>query len=243
MKKRSLLLTTLSLFVVLSVSTVFFIQSFLKPEHLKNLLQQQFSSHTGRTLSINGDIKWHLFPWIGLELTKVDISNPPPFSNMEKKFATIKELGITLKLSPLLHGQYEVANVYVNGCQLGLLKSWQVNNFNFKASNIKEDVFSPIQFSFSLLNNKKDKIDIKYNAIVKINVQQKKFDAKQIDAKFGETRLTGNFNYENNNLAFDLSADRINTDYFNKIFNVQSEQNKKTSSHATPLAIPLDIQE
>ena len=76
---------------------------------------------TGRTLSVPGDISLSLFPWIGLELGKVELSNAKGFE--KKPFIKIEHLQVRVKLLPLLRQQLEADTLKVKGLTLNLAKN------------------------------------------------------------------------------------------------------------------------
>jgi len=76
---------------------------------------------TGRTLSVPGDISVSLFPWIGLELGKVELSNAKGFE--KKPFIKIDHLQVRAKLLPLLRQQLEADTLKVKGLTLNLAKN------------------------------------------------------------------------------------------------------------------------
>lgn len=76
---------------------------------------------TGRTLSVPGDISLSLFPWIGLELGKVELSNAKGFE--KKPFIKIDHLQVRAKLLPLLRQQLEADTLKVKGLTLNLAKN------------------------------------------------------------------------------------------------------------------------
>jgi len=102
---------------------------------------------TGRTLSVPGDISLSLFPWIGLELGKVELSNAKGFE--KKPFIKIDHLQVRVKLLPLLRQQLEADTLKVKGLTLNLAKNkegisnWadlvQENKTHTKAEKQKTD--------------------------------------------------------------------------------------------------------
>lgn len=67
------------LFILVLIAAVAFAFIF-NPNDYKDNVISLFKENTGRQLSIPGDISLSLFPWIGLELGKIEVSNAKGFS-------------------------------------------------------------------------------------------------------------------------------------------------------------------
>ncbi|MFK5915242.1 MAG: AsmA family protein [Woeseiaceae bacterium] len=77
--------------------------------------------HTGRTMVIPGDISLSLFPWVGLELGKIEISNTNGFG--ERPFAKMEHLQVRAKLWPLFQQKLEADTLIIEGLTLNLAKN------------------------------------------------------------------------------------------------------------------------
>ena len=82
---------------------------FVNPNDLKPQISQAVTKFTGRQLQLGGDIQWSIFPWLGLQLNDVKLTNSPNFGN--NPFAKIKKLDIQVRLYPLLHKQLEIGKL------------------------------------------------------------------------------------------------------------------------------------
>lgn len=78
---------------------------------------------TGRDLSIPGDISLSVFPWIGIELGKVELGNAQGFS--EQPFAKINRLQVRAKFWPLFEKRLEADTLVIAGLTLNLEKNAQ----------------------------------------------------------------------------------------------------------------------
>lgn len=125
-----ILLVIFTLFVILVAG---FVYTF-NPNDYKDDLVKLVKDQTGRTLSIPGDISLSLFPWIGLELGKVTISNAKGFPVHD--FAKIEHLQVRAKLLPLLKKELEADTMVVEGLVLNLAKNKKgISNWDDLASN------------------------------------------------------------------------------------------------------------
>ncbi len=83
-------------------------------DRLVSLVKEQ----TGRTLTLNGEIKLSLFPWLGLSIGAAELSNAPGFS--DRPFASLAAAEARVKLLPLLSNTVAIDRVKVSGLQMSL---------------------------------------------------------------------------------------------------------------------------
>jgi len=88
------------------------------PNNYKEEISAAVSNKTGRDLTIGGDIKWSVFPSIGLELNDVTLANPSGFG--EQPMLDIGEAGISVKFLPLLKRQVEIDEVSMSDVSIYL---------------------------------------------------------------------------------------------------------------------------
>jgi AsmA protein len=91
------------------------------PNDYKEEITKAVKGSTGRELTIDGDLKLSLFPWIGVEMGKTSLSNAAGFG--DKPFAAIDEVNVKVKLLPLLSKKVEVSTVVLKGLDLNLAKN------------------------------------------------------------------------------------------------------------------------
>ena len=106
--------------VLLFVAAAILLPLFVNPNDYKQTLVTQVKERTGRDLRIDGDIELTVFPWIGVKVGKVALSNAAGFS--PPVFASSNELAIRIKLLPLLFGEKDLDTVTVHGLTLNLAR-------------------------------------------------------------------------------------------------------------------------
>lgn len=112
---------------ILGCLGVFFIASaillyiFLEPSRYKAQISQAFYQKTQRQLSLK-DASLSLFPWLGVQLKGVQISNPPGFS-AQQPFATIHEIDLKVRVIPLFSGHLEFGKVLIKDPDIKLIKN------------------------------------------------------------------------------------------------------------------------
>lgn len=121
--KFSLALILILLIAIVGVAVVF------DPNDYKDDIITLVKEKTGRKLSIPGDISLSLFPWIGIDLGKIEISNAKGFG--KQPFANMEHLQVRAKLWPLFKQQLEADTIVIEGLKLNLAKNQQgVSNWD-----------------------------------------------------------------------------------------------------------------
>jgi len=119
--------------VVLLIITATIIAHKINPNDYKPQIISSVNKATGRQLSINGDISLSFFPWLGVNIQQVVLSNPAGFG--DQPFATVGEAEVRLHLLPLLVGKLELGTIVLNDADLNFIKNATGNNWsNFSAT-------------------------------------------------------------------------------------------------------------
>lgn len=116
-------LAGVALLIVLSLS---YIALTFDPNSYKSKIIQSVKESKQRTLKLDGDIKLHFFPSIGVNLGKVSLSE----FQSEQEFASLESAIVSLKLMPLLSKQIIVDEVNVGGVKVQVIKH-KNGKFNF----------------------------------------------------------------------------------------------------------------
>ena len=114
-------ITFIGAVILLGLVSLIGLVVFVNPNDLKPQISQAVTKFTGRQLQLGGDIQWSIFPWLGLQLNNVKLTNNPGFGN--DPFAQIKKLDIQVRLIPLLHKQLEIGKLQIHGLTLYLIKN------------------------------------------------------------------------------------------------------------------------
>jgi len=115
------LLKIVSGLVLLIVGAAIVAPMMIDPNDYREQIQTVVKEKTGRDLAINGDLSVSLFPWIGIGLNDVSLSNAVGFK--AAPFAKIQEANVKVKLLPLLSQHVEVSTVVLKGMSLNLEKN------------------------------------------------------------------------------------------------------------------------
>ncbi|RKZ42484.1 MAG: hypothetical protein DRQ49_01705 [Gammaproteobacteria bacterium] len=124
-----ILLKLLGAAIALVLIAILVILFVVDPNDYKEQIAGLVENVTGRTLTIEGDIKLTFYPWLGLDLGKVSLDNAPGFEKSE--FAKIVQTQVQVKLVPLLNKQLEVGTILLEGASLTLTRKPDgTNNWN-----------------------------------------------------------------------------------------------------------------
>ncbi|MGD8811287.1 MAG: AsmA family protein [Thioalkalispiraceae bacterium] len=88
------------------------------PNDYKPQITEVVKEKTGRELSIPGEIELSVFPWLGIKLGEVALSNAPGFG--AQPFARIGAVDVRVQLLPLLKKEIRLGRVELVGLQLDL---------------------------------------------------------------------------------------------------------------------------
>jgi len=107
--------------VLLLVAAVIAITLLVNPNNFKGKITAAVKEATGRELTLEGDIKLSVFPWVALDLGPSTLSNLPGFG--DEPFLKFNHAAVRVKLLPLLHKELQVARVELDGLDLRLRKN------------------------------------------------------------------------------------------------------------------------
>jgi AsmA protein len=95
----------------------------VNPNAYKGSIVAAVKQATGRELSLPGDIKLAVLPWVALELGPASLGSPAGFG--DEPFLSFRHASLRVRLLPLLRRRLEVARVEVDGLDVRLHKNVQ----------------------------------------------------------------------------------------------------------------------
>jgi AsmA protein len=112
--------------VILGLATWFY---FMDLNEYKSTIAKALQASTGRTISIEGNIEKTFFPWLGLQLGVIEISNTKGFD--AEFLARAEKVDIKVALLPLFSQRIEVNTVVLSGLSVYLERNEEgVNNWD-----------------------------------------------------------------------------------------------------------------
>src|SRR5574341_2397853 len=158
--------------VLLLIAAVAVFALTFNPNRYKDEVERLAKEKTGRTLKLGGEIKMAFWPSLGAGVAKVTFSEKG--SNQE--FVSFDSAHASVKLMPLLHGQYIVDAIKLSGLKAHIVKG-KDGRFNFsdltepadkkpaaEARKAPEEKSSPVVFDVG-------SVDIERSSIVYTDLQ------------------------------------------------------------------------
>ena len=109
--------------VFLLVLAVIAAPMVVDPNDYREEIKQAVKEKTGRDLLINGELSLSVFPWLGVGINQVSLSNADGFK--DNYFAQIEQANVKIKLLPLISHQIDVSTIVLKGLTLNLAKNQQ----------------------------------------------------------------------------------------------------------------------
>jgi len=104
--------------IALLVLALLAVWLFVDPNDYKDRIAAAVKDSTGRSLSLPGELKLAVFPWVSLQTGEASLGNPAGFG--DEPFLTLKRASLSVKLLPLLRSQLEVGRIEIDGLDLRL---------------------------------------------------------------------------------------------------------------------------
>ncbi len=106
-----------TLVLILGIGTVALVY-LVDWNDFKETIQNQTKKHTGRDLTITGDLSPSVFPWAGISIGEISLANATGFG--DQPFAQIGSADVKVKLLPLLRKEVEIRTVELKGLNVDL---------------------------------------------------------------------------------------------------------------------------
>lgn len=106
--------------LLLVVAAIVILPMAVDPNDFKGEIVGKVQEQTGRDLKISGDLNLSVFPWLGVKVDGVELSNAQGFGNTP--FVSVKHAAVRVKLMPLLKKRLEVDTIELDGVALNLVR-------------------------------------------------------------------------------------------------------------------------
>ncbi|WP_285419644.1 AsmA family protein [Pseudomonas sp. efr-133-TYG-5] len=103
--------------LLIIVALGFALTHLFDPNDYKDEIRQIARDKAHIELTLNGDIGWSLFPWLGLELHEASVAT---LAKPAEPFADLQMLGLSVRVLPLLRREVQMSDVRVEGLNLRL---------------------------------------------------------------------------------------------------------------------------
>jgi AsmA protein len=105
--------------LLIIVALGFALTHLFDPNDYKDEIRQIARDKAHIELTLNGDIGWSLFPWLGLELHDASVAT---LVKPAEPFADLQMLGLSVRVLPLLRREVQMSDVRVEGLNLRLTR-------------------------------------------------------------------------------------------------------------------------
>ncbi len=99
--------------------TIVLVVLFVDPNDYKDDIERLVEQQTGRQLTLDGDLKLSVFPWLALEFGPASLSDAPGFG--DEPFVALQHARLSVRLWPLLGGRVEIGSVTLEGMNVRLV--------------------------------------------------------------------------------------------------------------------------
>ncbi|TWC41509.1 AsmA protein [Pseudomonas sp. SJZ079] len=103
--------------LLIIVALGFALTHLFDPNDYKDEIRQLARDKANLELTLNGDIGWSLFPWLGLELTDATLASA---TTPDQPFADLRLLGLSVRVLPLLRKEVQMSDIRIDGLNLNL---------------------------------------------------------------------------------------------------------------------------
>jgi len=112
-----LVIGVVSLVVIVGIGLVVIVNS-VDWNNYRETIQNQTAKHTGRELTIAGDLSPSFFPWTGISIGGVSLENAEGFEG--DTFAKVESADVKVEVLPLLKREINVKSVELHGLNINL---------------------------------------------------------------------------------------------------------------------------
>ena len=104
---------------VLFVFTAVAVRLFIDPNDFRDEIEKVVYDNTGRELTIEGDLRMRVFPWLAVDIGRTRLGNAPDFG--DGPFAEFESARLSVRALPLLFGrELAIGTVALDGFRLDL---------------------------------------------------------------------------------------------------------------------------
>ena len=137
--------------LILGAALALILPRVLDPNAYRDDLIRIVSERTGRTLTLDGKLGLSVFPWLGLELNGLTLSNASGFG--DAPMLAVRHARAGVRLWPLLSGRLEFGTIALDGLQLNLARAadgrtnWQDIQERLASSDPQQPATPPAESS------------------------------------------------------------------------------------------------
>ena len=186
-KKILVILFILILVIVISIVSLIV---FVDPNHFRGYISQTVKDKTGYELTIEGDLRWHIWPQVSILTDAVKLSD----NGATKPLLTADNMRLDVELLPLFSKNLAIKNVFIKSALINITDESKGDN----AKKYTQTLTPPSQPNTDISENKK-------------NVSNWKFSLNKFEIADSTVALQYNndlINFRNINLLLEQNNDK-----------------------------------
>ena len=186
-KKILVILFILILVIVISIVSLIV---FVDPNHFRGYISQTVKDKTGYELTIEGDLRWHIWPQVSILTDTVKLSD----NGATKPLLTADNMRLDVELLPLFSKNLAIKNVFIKSALINITDESKGDN----AKKYTQTLTPPSQPNTDISENKK-------------NVSNWKFSLNKFEIADSTVALQYNndlINFRNINLLLEQNNDK-----------------------------------
>jgi len=118
----------IGLVLVLIILAAVLLPRFFDPNDFRGQIADTVREQTGRELTIEGDLKLSVIPWLGVSIGRTSLSNDPAYG--DAPMLAVEDASVGVKLMPLFSRRIEVSEVRLDGLRLNLVRDARGSNWD-----------------------------------------------------------------------------------------------------------------
>ncbi|WP_392561617.1 outer membrane assembly protein AsmA [Orbus sturtevantii] len=207
------ILLTLFILIVIVVAGIITLVVFVDPNNFKGFISNTVKEKTGYELTIEGDLRWHIWPQISILTDSVRLVD----SGASKPILTADNMRLDVELFPLFSKELVVKNVLVKAAIINITDDSKGNiasgNKPITTVNTTPVVTSDKETAASTWSFSLNKLDIADSTVIYqqdkniINFRDINISVTQKDNKNVAVNLSGSVNRDQQDFIYALNAD------------------------------------
>lgn len=118
----------IGLVLVLIILAAVLLPRFFDPNDFRGQIADTVREQTGRELTIEGDLKLSVIPWLGVSIGRTTLSNDPAYG--DEPMLAVEDASVGVKLMPLISRRIEVSEIRLDGLRLNLVRDARGSNWD-----------------------------------------------------------------------------------------------------------------
>lgn len=209
-KKILVILLILILVVVISIASLIV---FVDPNNFRGFISNTIKDKTGYELTIEGDLRWHIWPQVSILTDSVKLSD----HGAKKPILTADNMRLDVELMPLFSKKLEIKNVFIKSAMINITdeskgdmaknreQSTSNNSTDQSSTTDNEKSASNWKFAFNKFEVADSTIALQRNDDL-INFRNINLTVEQSNDKNISIDLTGNVDKNQQDLYYSINA-------------------------------------